>query len=135
MIPRPPVSPPIPQLCLRGGCTAEATGKYCTRRCAAVARIGAGWHPEAALLRPDVRLRACRNGAKACAAIVRRRRATAILARLRPLLGHRAFQGLDGEQQAAVMALAGKAYRIGTADGYQRGWKSKNTPGLKRPAA
>lgn len=119
-------------LCARGGCTREATGKHCSRRCAALARLCAGWTPHTTLLRPDVRAKACRRGALACAAVLRRRRAKAVVARLQPLLGHRCLQDLDSEQRAAVAALLGKAFRLGKADGYQRGYHAKDMPHLKR---
>lgn len=118
--------------CARGGCTATSTGKYCSRRCAAVARLCAGWTPQAVLLRPDVRQKACRRGALACAAVLRRRRAKAVKVRLEPLLRHRCFADLDVEQIGAVSALIGKAYRLGKADGYQRGYRAQASPHLKR---
>lgn len=121
-----------PALCARGGCTREADGKYCSRRCAALARLCAGWKPQAVLMRPDVRARACRKGALAVAKIWRRRRAQAIQARLLPLLQSAVFQGAEPELKAAAAALLGKAYRLGKADGYQRGYKAKDTPRLKR---
>lgn len=119
-------------LCARGGCTAEATGKHCSRRCAAIARLCAGWRPQAALLRPDVREKACRRGALATAAVMRRRRAAAVREQLAPLLKHRVFSDLDAEGRAAVAALLGKAFRIGKSVGYQEGYHAKDTPRLKR---
>lgn len=119
-------------LCARGGCTGTAERTYCSKRCASLARILAGWRPQLSLLRPDVRKKACRNGALACAAMARRRRAKAIRERIASLLGHRVFEGLDAEQRAAVIALIGRGYRLGKADGYQRGWHAKDTPRLKR---
>ena len=119
-------------LCARGGCTASADGKYCSRRCSAIARLCAGWRPQASILKPEVRARACRRGALACAAVQRRRRAKAMRERLRPLFDLPCFRGLEPEQLAAFMAVVARGYRIGKADGYQQGWHSKSTPRLKR---
>lgn len=113
--------------CARGGCTNPTLTKYCSRRCAAIARLCAGWTPQVSILRPEVRQKACRRGALACAAAMRRRRAKAVLERLRALLEHRALQDLDAEQRGAVSALIGKGYRLGKADGYQRGYRAQSS--------
>lgn len=118
--------------CARGGCTGQATGKYCTRRCAAIARMCAGWRPQVSILRPEVRAKACRRGALACAAAMRRRRAKAVREQLAPLLNHRLFSDLDADGRAAVTALLGKAFRMGKQVGYQEGYRAQSTPHLKR---
>lgn len=118
--------------CTRGGCTASASGKYCSRRCSAIARLCAGWTPHAALLRPDVRAASCRRGQQARAQQQRRARAKQIKDRLRPLLETPAFQGVEPELMAAIWAFGSMALRLGLKDGYQRGWHAKNTPTLKR---
>jgi hypothetical protein len=132
---------PFTKLCARGGCTGIVTAsdrsklerrKFCTRTCGAIARLCAGWTPQESLLRPEVRKVACRRGALAYAAKARRIRAKAITERLAPLLQHTSFQGMEAEYRAAVLAAIGKAYRLGKADGYQRGWHAKSTLALKR---
>jgi hypothetical protein len=119
-------------LCTRPGCTSHATGKYCSKRCSAIARLCAGWRPQATLMRADVRAVACRRGALAKAATSRRQRAKATVARIGVLLTARVLSDLDAEQRAAVTALLARSYRIGKADGYQRGYHAKEVPALKR---
>lgn len=118
-------------LCARGGCTASADGKYCSKRCAAVARLCAGWIPQASLT-PAVRAVACRRGAAAGTKAKRRIRARRVMERLRPLLNSRAFHRCEPETKKALMVLLERGYRIGKADGYQAGYHAKDTPRLKR---
>jgi hypothetical protein len=118
-------------LCARGGCTASAEGKYCSKRCAAVARLCAGWIPQASLT-PAVRAVACRRGALTVAKQRRVARRRAVMDRLRPLLNHRAMDDLTAEQREAVSVVLTQSFRMGKAVGYQEGWHAKSTPRLKR---
>jgi hypothetical protein len=97
-----------------------------------LARLCAGWRPQAVLMRPDVRAKACRLGALATARVLRRKRAKHAVEHLKPLLTSRVCDDLTADQRAAVTTLLAKALRIGKAIGYQQGYHAKDTPRLKR---
>lgn len=122
------------QACARGGCTAPTDGKYCSKRCTALARLCAGWRPGDVLNRSEVKALASRRGQAAATRARRRKREREILARIAPIL-ESILAGLDPKARAAIRSTGYELYVTGRADGYQEGWHAKNVPALKRKGA
>lgn len=130
--------------CTRGGCTATVNrkrpdlfdkAKYCSRRCAAIDRLCAGWMPHAPLMRPEVLAISHSRGGKAAAVKARQRRAQRICEKLAGLLTHPVFDGLSHQQRAAMKVLLGKAYQIGVGDRDRRDWYAKRAATSRKAAA
>lgn len=98
-----------------------AKQRFCSKRCASLSRVEAGWKPHLCFMTPEIHQRATRKGGLATSALRRKARQARVIARLAPLLRSTLCEALTARQEALVKALLVRAYVQGRSDGYVSG--------------